>query len=144
VREAASSSPARCPSRALRARRGARDARGRGRGATDGDTARVYLPHLAHCESELAKNLAHLLRSDPCRRGRTRRRVEAARRAGIELHENQRDAVLGLLAHPLALLTGGPGVGKTTIVPPRRRARGAAQARVALASADGARGEAPL
>jgi len=40
----------------------------------------------------------------------------AEKRSGIELHPLQREAVLGLLSAPVALLTGGPGVGKTTIV----------------------------
>jgi exodeoxyribonuclease V alpha subunit len=35
---------------------------------------------------------------------------------GLELHAGQREAVLTLLSQPVALLTGGPGVGKTTII----------------------------
>ncbi len=99
---------------------------------------RVYLPHLAHCERELAGNVAHLVRSGP--RGAL---AEAAdlerleRREGVRLHDQQRSAVLGLLAEPFALLTGGPGVGKTTItrfVVALARARGAA---ILLASPTG-------
>jgi exodeoxyribonuclease V alpha subunit len=40
----------------------------------------------------------------------------AERRARITLHPDQRAAVRGCLSAPLVLLTGGPGVGKTTIV----------------------------
>ncbi len=77
----------------------------------------VYLPGLARCEAELAKNLAGLLRSGPVRGLYDERRVRAAEaRAGLALHPDQRAAVEGCLAHPVALLTGGPGVGKTTIV----------------------------
>ena len=103
-----------------------------------GDLDRVYLPHLAHCEAELARNLAHILRSGPVRPWADAASLrEAERRSGIELHEKQREAVLGLLAHPLALLTGGPGVGKTTIVRLVVELAAAAQARVALASPTG-------
>jgi len=79
-------------------------------------TARAYLPHLAHCEGELARNVARVLRSGPRSPLADARDLEQAeRRAGVSLHPLQRTAVLGLLAQPLALLTGGPGVGKTTI-----------------------------
>jgi exodeoxyribonuclease V alpha subunit len=77
----------------------------------------VYPPPLAHCEQELAHNLARLLRSGPRRSLVDERDVRLAEaRARIELHPDQRAAVMGCLAAPLALLTGGPGVGKTTIV----------------------------
>ncbi|MBL8860987.1 MAG: ATP-dependent RecD-like DNA helicase [Planctomycetes bacterium] len=81
----------------------------------DGE-ARVYLPHLAFCERELAKNLGRLLASGaraPLADEDDLARAE--RQSGVALHASQRAAVLGLLARPLALLTGGPGVGKTTI-----------------------------
>lgn len=35
---------------------------------------------------------------------------------GMNLHVGQRDAVEGMLRHPLCLVTGGPGTGKTTVV----------------------------
>ena len=77
----------------------------------------VYLPALATSETELARNLARLLRSGPVRAlcdDEVLRRSERA--AGLRLHADQRAAVQGLLREPVALLTGGPGVGKTTIV----------------------------
>ncbi len=35
---------------------------------------------------------------------------------GMHLHTGQRDAVEGVLRHPMCLVTGGPGTGKTTVV----------------------------
>lgn len=100
--------------------------------------ARVYLPALAHCEADLANNLAHLLRSGPVRSWASREQLASAeRRFKLELHPLQREAVLGLLETPVGLLTGGPGVGKTTIVRLLVALAEAAQARVMLASPTG-------
>jgi exodeoxyribonuclease V alpha subunit len=77
----------------------------------------VYPPALARCEGDLAANLAALLRRGPVRPAADERALDAAERAAnLRLHPDQRAAVLGCLATPVALLTGGPGVGKTTIV----------------------------
>jgi len=104
----------------------------------DDDSAPIYLPHLAHCESELAKNLAHLLRSGPVPPWANESSLRLAERsAEIDLHEKQREAVIGLLSHPVALLTGGPGVGKTTIIRLVVELAAAAHARVLLASPTG-------
>lgn len=81
------------------------------------DTTLVYLPALAACEAALSANLAALVKSGPVRALADEERLAAAERAArIELHPAQRAAVLGCLSAPLVLLTGGPGVGKTTIV----------------------------
>ncbi|MEM7306852.1 MAG: ATP-dependent RecD-like DNA helicase [Planctomycetota bacterium] len=99
---------------------------------------RVYLPMLHTCERALAANLAALLDAGEMRPlASPENLAEAERAADLELHPLQRDAVLGLLAHPLALLTGGPGVGKTTIVRLVVSLAEAAGARVALASPTG-------
>ncbi len=99
---------------------------------------RVYAPGLAHCENELAKNLAHLVRSAPVKPlADARALAMAERRLGVELHPLQREAVLGLLATPVGLLTGGPGVGKTTIVRLLVRLAQGSEARVLLASPTG-------
>ncbi len=98
----------------------------------------VYLPHLAHCEAMLARNLAELLRTGASSPLATPKDLSAAEaRSGLELHPDQRGAVLGLLASPVGLLTGGPGVGKTTIVRLIVALAEAAGARVALASPTG-------
>lgn len=99
---------------------------------------RLWLPHLYHCESELASNLARLLALAPVRPLADARGLAAAeQRAGLELHPLQREAVLGLLSAPVGLLTGGPGVGKTTIVRFVVSLAEAAGARVLLASPTG-------
>jgi len=105
-----------------------------------GDGARegVYLPMYHTCEVGLARNLEALLaRGDAPALGSADRLAEAEARAGLELHELQREAVLGLLRHPVALLTGGPGVGKTTIVRLVVELAERARARVRLASPTG-------
>lgn len=103
----------------------------------DGES-RVYLPHLAHCERELAKNLARILRSGPRAPFADAIDLERAeRKSGTSLHETQREAVLGLLARPLALLTGGPGVGKTTITRFVVQLAAAKGAKILLASPTG-------
>jgi exodeoxyribonuclease V alpha subunit len=77
----------------------------------------VYLPYLGASERGLAKNLGRLLKLGKVEALATEAQLRALEEStGIELHEDQRAAVLGLLASPVALLTGGPGVGKTTIV----------------------------
>ncbi len=100
--------------------------------------ARVYLPHLAQCEEGLTRNLTALLRSGPVQPLATAKQLaDAERHSSLELDPRQREAVLGLLATPVGLLTGGPGVGKTTIVELVVRLAEAAQAKVLLASPTG-------
>lgn len=98
----------------------------------------VYLPHLHTSEAGLASNLRALLgvgELAPLADAEALARAEDE--AGIDLHDLQRDAVLGLLRHPVALLTGGPGVGKTTIVRLVVSLAEAAGAKVLLASPTG-------
>jgi exodeoxyribonuclease V alpha subunit len=97
--------------------------------AADGQRA-VYLPWLAASERRLAENLARLIEMDDARPWADAERLARSERdTGLVLDDDQREAVLGILRSPIALLTGGPGVGKTTIV----------RLVVALAEADGAR-----
>ncbi len=80
-------------------------------------TTLVYPPALSTSESELASNLTLLAKSGPLRALAGERALDrVAQAARIALHPEQRAAVLGCLGAPLVLLTGGPGVGKTTIV----------------------------
>ncbi|MCZ6597358.1 MAG: ATP-dependent RecD-like DNA helicase [Planctomycetota bacterium] len=98
----------------------------------------VYLPKHHASESGLASNLRALVAAGPVRplaKAQALERVE--RRAELELDPLQREAVLGLLRAPVALLTGGPGVGKTTIVRLVVELAERAKVRVALASPTG-------
>ncbi|MEW6073534.1 MAG: ATP-dependent RecD-like DNA helicase [Planctomycetota bacterium] len=98
----------------------------------------VYLPALHVAESRLAANLGRLAAAGPVPALADLSRLRAAEaEAGIELHAGQREAVLGLLSRPLALLTGGPGVGKTTIIRLVVALAEAAGGRVRLASPTG-------
>lgn len=80
----------------------------------------VYLPPLYYSEVGSARRL-HLLVQTPGSRLADLKRmnlrviltsVEA--QAGVQLTDDQRDAVLKALTHKVSILTGGPGTGKTT------------------------------
>ena len=103
-----------------------------------GEAARVYLPHLATSEAGLAVSVRRLLDSgEPVPLADEARVRKAEALVGIELDDDQRASVVGLLAHPVALLTGGPGVGKTTIVRLVVELAEHSRARVLLASPTG-------
>lgn len=99
---------------------------------------RVYTPAMERAERGVAERLAALLAIGPVQPlADAAALARAERAAGIELSHEQRAAVLGLLSHPLALLTGGPGVGKTTIVRQVVALAEHAGARIELASPTG-------
>jgi exodeoxyribonuclease V alpha subunit len=107
--------------------------------STLGDEPLVYLPWLSACEAGVAASVEAMLARRQAARPLA---VESELRSmedlqGVHLHAKQRAAVLGLLAEPLALLTGGPGVGKTTIIQWVVRLAQGAGARVLLASPTG-------
>jgi exodeoxyribonuclease V alpha subunit len=102
----------------------------------------VYLPWLAAAERGVARFVARLASStgDPAGlREAADERVlaEIERESGLDLDPDQRTAVLGLLRSPVGLLTGGPGVGKTTIIRLLVALAERAGARVRLASPTG-------
>ncbi len=77
----------------------------------------VYLPYLHTSEAGCAQSLIALAGQtelSPLTQADVLAHAETE--AGVELHPTQRQAVLDLLKNPVSLLTGGPGVGKTTII----------------------------
>ena len=81
---------------------------------------RIYLESLYRCEADIAYMLLQLLgksdKSDLLRREAEVMVREAESRIGKTLESGQREAVLAALDHPMMVLTGGPGTGKTTII----------------------------
>jgi exodeoxyribonuclease V alpha subunit len=78
---------------------------------------RVFPPYLLRAEQQIAGDLARLSGSPAIEDERLARRVaDAEARLGLELAPRQRAAVELALRHKVSVITGGPGVGKTTIV----------------------------
>ena len=78
----------------------------------------VFLPHLRHAEDAIALAIRHLRAGRP-----PWPRIDADKaidwveaRFGVTLAAGQRDAVAKALASKILIVTGGPGVGKTTII----------------------------
>ena len=78
----------------------------------------IYLPHLIAAEIGVARRvraLAHARSAYPAMDIATAT-AWAEKQSGRELSPSQRDALRTLLSSRLAVLTGGPGVGKTTLL----------------------------
>lgn len=78
----------------------------------------LFLPHLRHAENAIAHRLLRSARALPpypeIDLGVALAEVES--RTGQSLAPSQRDAVLAAFRHRVLVITGGPGVGKTTIL----------------------------
>lgn len=83
-----------------------------------GDADLLFLPHLRHAEHAIAHRLLRSAQARPpypdIDAATDLAAVEA--RTGQALAPSQRDAVLAALRHRVLVITGGPGVGKTTIL----------------------------
>ena len=85
---------------------------------TVNDQVCVFLPHLRHAEDAIATAIRHLKVGRPPWPAIDAEKaidwVEA--RLGVTLAPGQRDAVVKALSSKILIVTGGPGVGKTTII----------------------------
>jgi exodeoxyribonuclease V alpha subunit len=85
---------------------------------TVNDQPCVFLPHLRHAEDAIATAIRHLQTGQPPWAAIDSVKaidwVEA--RFGVTLAPGQRDAVSKALSSKMLIVTGGPGVGKTTII----------------------------
>jgi exodeoxyribonuclease V alpha subunit len=79
---------------------------------------RIYLAHLAKAEEHVAAKLRRLLDTPPSFRPIEADKAVpwAATKIGIDLAPMQRKALEMALASKVSIMTGGPGVGKTTII----------------------------
>jgi exodeoxyribonuclease V alpha subunit len=93
----------------------------------------VSTPAAFDTERDLAEGVLRLLRAAPTRLAPFRGAVAAS----DDLTEGQRAAVLAAFAHPVSVLTGGPGTGKTRTVQELVRAAEAADLEVALCAPTG-------
>ncbi len=83
----------------------------------DGQTL-AFLPHLKNAEEGIAARLGGLLRGTPGYPAinLTKAVPWCETRTGKTLAPSQRDALSKALTHRLVVITGGPGVGKTTLL----------------------------
>lgn len=81
-----------------------------------GPVPAIYLPMYHTCERRVAQNLAALVARDAEPLATEAELTALEGELDMVLHPDQRAAVLGLLGAPVGLLTGGPGVGKTTVL----------------------------
>ncbi|MGD8441616.1 MAG: ATP-dependent RecD-like DNA helicase, partial [Holophagae bacterium] len=83
-----------------------------------GDESAVFLPRLATAEATVSQDVRGLLdaRTDDIPIDVARAVAWYEQRAAIELGDRQRDALTTALSRRVAVVTGGPGTGKTTLV----------------------------
>jgi exodeoxyribonuclease V alpha subunit len=78
----------------------------------------VFMPYLARAEREVAQCIVQLSRASPAFPSVDfdKAVVWCEERTGKHLAPSQREALRQVLCHRLSVITGGPGVGKTTLV----------------------------
>ncbi len=103
------------------------------------DTECIFLSVLHHAESRIAERLRRLLRGRcPWPEIDAGKAIPwAERRTGLELADSQREAVRTALRSKVMVITGGPGVGKTTIVNTILSVLAAKKVRIALCAPTG-------
>lgn len=99
----------------------------------------VFLAYLSRLEREIASRLHglldHVSRLEPTKIAAAVEREE--QRQSLTLSEEQREAVESACAHKVAIITGGPGTGKTTITRVVVRALKSLGLKIALAAPTG-------
>ena len=113
---------------------------GRGwRMLTENDRRVLELERFGFLECRLAERLLALVESDSASPVYLPERAIpwAERRIGLSFEPSQRDAIAGALVEKIAIITGGPGVGKTTILKGLLEIWGAKGLHVALAAPTG-------
>jgi exodeoxyribonuclease V alpha subunit len=85
---------------------------------TVNDQVCVFLPHLRHAEDAVATAIRHLqVGRPPWPAIDAEKAIDwVGARLGATLAQGQRDAVVKALSSKILIVTGGPGVGKTTII----------------------------
>jgi exodeoxyribonuclease V alpha subunit len=108
---------------------------------SEGQATAVYLPRLWRAEQEVARHLRRLQSAEPEARaaeGALEEWLKGDRAvAGTALSEQQGEAVRLALTEKVLVLTGGPGVGKTTVTRAMVELFEQAECEVALASPTG-------
>ena len=83
-----------------------------------GEQSLLFLPHLVRAEKDIAQRIARLAGLPSTYPAINFENAVAwcEQRTGKRLAQSQREALQEVLQHRLAVITGGPGVGKTTLV----------------------------
>ena len=107
--------------------------------ATVAGTSCVFLAGLFHAEQQVADRLRHIARRTPPWRpiDVDRALPWVQQQLGVRLAAGQAEALGLALQRPLLVITGGPGVGKTTLLRAIVRVLAARRARIALCAPTG-------
>ena len=98
------------------------------------DNGYCYTPYLLLAESRLPHIVARLAGS---RDFSGKKLARISPRGDLVLDELQHQAIQAVFSHPLTIITGGPGVGKTTVIGEIVRRAKAAKVKLALAAPTG-------
>lgn len=103
----------------------------------DGGTIAIYTPQLRDAEVRVAERIATLLASSRPLDSVAAAMADFERRSGLSLAVSQRHAIQQAAENNVLVITGGPGVGKTTIVRAILALFDSARMKVALAAPTG-------
>lgn len=79
------------------------------------DGVKIYSPYMWKLEKSIAKSIKKICRTAPTTTISPEQISSIEHELHIEYDDTQRDA-FGILSHPIGVLTGGPGTGKTTLI----------------------------